>query len=246
MKQTFFLLLIMSALPIFNSEVKAQYYTPYQQQQMNQQAYEWGANMARQMQKEYNNNPANAAAITGNALNTIGSAFMYDDPDQLYENAFEKLEHAANGLDFANASYWLGVFSECELVGWVDVSDAKSYYQDAADKGHPVAMQRLRELKNGATPYELDEVLTTLRQMLVAATVPSSIPSINGGSSSGSSTYSTCRICGGTGVCTTCNGKKGSWHDTGYYTGSGNHSWIDCGVCHGTGRCFNCHGTGRQ
>ncbi len=79
MKQTIFLL-IMVCTSIFNSEVKAQYYNPYQQQQMNQQAYEWGANMARQMLEEYNNNPANAVAITGDALNTIGNAFMYGAP----------------------------------------------------------------------------------------------------------------------------------------------------------------------
>ncbi len=64
--------------------------------------------------------------------------------------------------------------------------------------------------------------------------------------SSGGSAYTTCRICSGSGVCTSCHGSKGSWHDTGYYTGSGSKSWIDCPSCHGTGRCFNCHGSGRQ
>ena len=60
------------------------------------------------------------------------------------------------------------------------------------------------------------------------------------------STTTTCRICGGSGVCTSCHGKGGEWRDTGYYTGSGNKSWIDCPSCNGSKRCFNCHGTGRQ
>lgn len=65
-------------------------------------------------------------------------------------------------------------------------------------------------------------------------------------SSSSSSTYTTCRICHGSGTCTSCNGTGGSWRDTGYYTGSGKQSWINCGSCRGNKRCFNCHGTGRQ
>ncbi|MDE6099494.1 MAG: hypothetical protein K2G01_00470 [Paramuribaculum sp.] len=66
-------------------------------------------------------------------------------------------------------------------------------------------------------------------------------------SSSGrSSAYSTCRICGGSGTCTSCHGKGGEWRSTGYYTGSDSKSWIDCGSCRGNKRCFNCHGTGRQ
>lgn len=61
-----------------------------------------------------------------------------------------------------------------------------------------------------------------------------------------SSAYTTCRICGGSGVCTSCHGSGGEWRDTGYYTGENVKSWIDCPSCHGNKRCFNCHGTGRQ
>jgi len=70
--------------------------------------------------------------------------------------------------------------------------------------------------------------------------------SYNYNSNSNSSSYDTCRICGGTGVCTSCNGTGGEWRDTGYYTGSGNKSWIDCPSCNGNKKCFNCRGTGRQ
>ncbi|MCH5240645.1 MAG: hypothetical protein J1F38_10510 [Muribaculaceae bacterium] len=65
-------------------------------------------------------------------------------------------------------------------------------------------------------------------------------------SSSSSSVYTTCRICGGSGVCTSCHGSGGEWRDTGYYTGSGSKSWIDCPSCRGNKKCFNCYGTGKQ
>lgn len=65
------------------------------------------------------------------------------------------------------------------------------------------------------------------------------------GGSSGSSTYTTCRSCGGSGVCTSCNGKRGYYVDSGTYTGYNTRVWKDCPSCNGTGRCFNCHGTGR-
>ncbi len=68
----------------------------------------------------------------------------------------------------------------------------------------------------------------------------------NSNSNNSSSTYTTCRICGGTGVCTSCHGTGGEWRDTGYYTGSGSKSWIECPSCRGNKKCFNCHGTGRQ
>ena len=74
----------------------------------------------------------------------------------------------------------------------------------------------------------------------------SSSSSSSSSSSRSSSAYTTCRICHGSGVCTSCGGTGGSWKDTGYYTGSNTKSWINCGSCHGNKRCFNCHGTGRQ
>lgn len=68
----------------------------------------------------------------------------------------------------------------------------------------------------------------------------------NSNSNSSSSTHTTCRICNGTGVCTSCRGTGGEWRDTGYYTGSGSKSWIECPSCRGNKKCFNCYGTGRQ
>lgn len=69
---------------------------------------------------------------------------------------------------------------------------------------------------------------------------------LNGGnSSSNSSVYTTCNSCNGTGVCPSCNGKKGSWKDTGYRVGQDIRSWIDCGNCRGRGTCPICYGRGK-
>lgn len=67
----------------------------------------------------------------------------------------------------------------------------------------------------------------------------------SGGSSSHRSTSISCSSCNGTGICSGCGGKRGSWQNTGYYTGSGSESWISCGSCRGSGRCGVCRGTGK-
>lgn len=64
--------------------------------------------------------------------------------------------------------------------------------------------------------------------------------SSSGGSSGSGSIYTTCRICNGSGRCTSCNGRG-----TSLYTYGGSDHTV-CSSCHGNGRCFNCHGTGRQ
>ena len=69
--------------------------------------------------------------------------------------------------------------------------------------------------------------------------------SSSGSSSGSSSRYTKCTSCNGTGVCSSCGGRKGSWNDTGYYTGNDVKTWINCGSCGGSGRCPICHGRGR-
>lgn len=73
----------------------------------------------------------------------------------------------------------------------------------------------------------------------------SSSSSSSGGSYNNSTTSNRCKTCGGSGICSSCGGRKGSWQDTGYYVGDGSKSWIPCGSCNGSGKCFMCHGTGR-
>lgn len=60
---------------------------------------------------------------------------------------------------------------------------------------------------------------------------------------SSASTSSTCSICNGSGVCTSCQGHKGSWKESG---GSEEKVWVDCPSCKGTGRCVTCAGTGEE
>ena len=67
----------------------------------------------------------------------------------------------------------------------------------------------------------------------------------NSTSSGSSSAYTKCTSCNGSGVCSGCHGKKGSWQRTGYYVGDGSKSWIDCGSCRGSGKCPICYGRGK-
>jgi hypothetical protein len=64
-------------------------------------------------------------------------------------------------------------------------------------------------------------------------------------SGSRSSVYTKCNSCNGTGICTRCGGKKGSWEYTDHYTGNGTKSWINCGGCNGSGKCIICYGRGK-
>lgn len=177
------------------------------------------------------NNPANAPAITGAALQEVASAFMTNNPQSRIDNAFEKLKRAGYGLDFANALYWMGVLAECELVSGEDASDAKIYYESAADEGHSNAKARLRQLNNGASTYDPDDVLTTLRQMSIAvnsATIPS-MPSLQSSSSNSSGrSSSSCSKCGGRGYEFTAY--KHSASADSYHNYAGN----SCSICGGT------------
>ena len=47
--------------------------------------------------------------------------------------------------------------------------------------------------------------------------------------------------CGGSGVCSKCNG-NGKYFDTSY----GYNRWVSCTYCGGSGRCGRCGGTGRR
>ena len=78
-----------------------------------------------------------------------------------------------------------------------------------------------------------------------------SAPTSNYGSnsSSASRTSKTCSRtsasdiahCGGSGVCSKCNG-KGKYYDTSF----GNARWVDpCVTCRGSGKCPTCRGTGK-
>lgn len=116
-------------------------------------------------------------------------------------------------------------------LSWVEVLGTK-YSQVATISEYnqfKKAYSELHRALNGGTPY-----------------VPNNIPSNGSSNSNNGTTNNKCRICGGTGICTSCGGTGGHLENTGYYTGNNIQSWINCGSCRGNKKCFNCYGTGRQ
>lgn len=231
----------------FCTLVQAQlYYNPYQQ------AYEMGRRMMQQQMDAYNNNPANAPAITGAALQSVAQGFMSNDPQQQYDNAFERLKHAGYGLEFTNAIYWMGVLAECGLVTGEDVDDALQYYDLAADEGHASAKQRLRQLKNGADVYDSEDVLNTLREMSLAVNslTLSTMPSTDSSSrSSSNSSRTVCAQCGGSGYDRTAYNNAAA-SASGWMPPHHNSPGLKCAVCASTSDhyhypCSACHGYGR-
>jgi hypothetical protein len=98
-------------------------------------------------------------------------------------------------------------------------------------------------------PISKDKMLSIDRQSHGSAGIyggnGSSSSSSSGGNYNNSTTDNRCKTCGGSGVCSSCHGRGGSWQYTGYYVGDDSKSWISCPSCNGSGRCFMCHGSGR-
>lgn len=227
----------------------AQYYGNYQ----NQQAYEWGRQMAEQMQKQQQQQNQ-AAYNMGYAMGLVESG-KQAIANSRYTQAFEYFEKAYDEYDYVPALECLGICWELGIGCDRDTEWAKLYYKEGASKNNYACRQALQRINsNGYYPASYrDTFLRNFKanyqaQYSGGGSYPSTGGgSYNSGSSSGSgSAYSKCRICGGGGTCTSCNGSGGSWRSTGYYTGSGSESWINCPSCNGSKKCFNCHGTGRQ
>jgi hypothetical protein len=173
-----------------------------------------------------------------------------------YSKAVDLLKEAIQYWDYGLAYYYLGQCYELGIGVDRDLDIADEYYRYGAYKiEDPYCQETMQRIEQyGHLPASYRE--TFLRQVKSYIINTYTIPNGGGGyvggnplnnnGSSSSSLYSTCRICGGSGTCTSCHGQGGSWQDTGYYTGSGSKSWINCPSCNGTKRCFNCHGTGKQ
>lgn len=209
--------------------VKAQfYYNPYQQQQANKQAYERGRQMMQQQMDSYNNNPANATAITGQALQQI--ALNVYEEESVYENAVNKIEHVAENLGFSNAWYWLGVFNECGLGTSKSLSYAKTCYRNAGN--HRNAKKRLQMLNNGAVLFKRRYVTNYITEMIVANTIPQQIPL---------KSASQCPNCLGTGYDLTPY-----FHDLSSHNGYHHYKRTSCPICgasseHWHYRCSSSH-----
>ncbi len=174
-----------------------------------------------------------------------------------YSKALDLLEKATNDCNYGPAFAILGQCYELGIGVERDLEIADEYYEYGAYNLDDLECQRnirrIEKYGHWSASYRAT-YLKKLKNSVKVNTIPSDGgyggyvggSTINNNNSSSSSSSSTCRICGGSGTCTSCHGQGGSWQDTGYYTGSGNKSWINCPSCNGSKRCFNCHGTGRQ
>ena len=210
----------------------AQYYNPYQQ------AYEYGQQLARQQQQ------ANQQAYNwGYAMGLVQSGQRLIAQGK-YEEGYDKFWEAWNTYEYAPALECLGVCYEVGIGTERDLEWADMHYEEGArlnDANCKAAVSRINS--NGHYPASYKSTIISNLQARYGTGNSNSggyVPTPNynaGNSSSGnSSVYSTCRICGGSGVCTSCHGTGGEWRDTGYYTGSGNKSWINCPSCNGKGK----------
>lgn len=236
MKKSLFLLIVMISGSI---SAFAQFGNPYG-------AYLYGQRLAQQQQQ------ANQQAYNMGQAMVMFQQGIQDIANGDYEDAYEKFQEAYESFDYIPALEALGLCNELGIGTDRDLDLADLYYEAGAEENNIPCKSAIRRInRNGHYPAShrttfINNIRNNCQAQGSGGIAP--MPSYNGnsGSSSSGSLYTQCRICGGSGVCTSCHGTGGEWRDTGYYTGSGSQSWIECPSCHGSKKCFNCHGTGRQ
>ena len=167
-----------------------------------------------------------------------------------FSEAFDYFEEGANYHPMCYEG--IGICYELGFGVEVDYDEAWDAYTTGANAGVQACKLHLKRInRDGYWPKSYRKTfLANLRNAQGNSSV--TVPNVGGygggydNSSGSNSVYTTCRICGGSGVCKSCGGRGGEWRDTGYYTGSNVQSWIACPSCRGNKQCFNCHGTGRQ
>lgn len=216
-------------------------------------AYSWGQNLAREMQQQQQQQNQQAYNM-GKAMGLVQNG-MTDIANGEYELVLEQFEEAYDDFNYIPALECMGVCYELGIGCQRDTDWALKLYKEGAKHYNSACQAALNRIKrDGFWPASYRATYLRNFKANYAATyggsggyaTPGGSGSYGGSSGSGLSTYTTCRICGGSGVCTSCGGKGGSWRDTGYYTGSGSKTWINCPSCNGNKRCFNYHGIGRQ
>lgn len=199
----------------------AQYYNPYQQ------AYEWGAELARQQQQ------ANQQAYNmGYAMGLVQTG-MSNIANGNYETAVENFQEAYDDYDYIPALECLGVCYELGIGCDRDTDWADILYEAGAAKNNwacKSAVQRINQ--NGHWPASYRSTyLQNFRANYAAQYGGGYVPSYGGGIDSDDVDHS-CRACNNTGVCNGC-------HGTGIAYGT-----TRCNMCHGSGKCMNCGGKG--
>lgn len=134
---------------------RSQFFNPYQQQQMNQQAYEWGRRLAQEQQERQD---AQDARSVNGCLARIGKAIARAEFSEAEEWA-EKLLNLRTGLGY----YYLGLTNE--LQGYN--SYAKSYYQKGANAGNKTCRSELKRISEQgfATSQQIDNVVAYYAQL---------------------------------------------------------------------------------
>lgn len=215
-----------------------QYYNPYR-------AYQYINNLQQQMmqdnQNAYKLGAAHAAVLLGFQYITSGK---YKSALEQFEKAYEEYNYVP-ALEHIGICYELGIGTNRDTQ-WADVQYEAG--AKANNKNCKAALRRIQSNGHWPTSYKttyIQKIRAQYGQYHSAPNMSSGYSGTNRSNSS-SSVHTTCRICGGSGVCTSCHGKRGEFVDTGTYTGRDTQSWIDCPSCKGNGKCFNCYGTGRQ
>mgnify|MGYP002678529065 FL=1 len=168
-----------------------------------------------------------------------------------YSDAYNYYWTAYDEYDSAEAAAHLGLMYEFGMGVSVNRDKARRFYTWASNNGDRLGSANLQRINNKGFMAATDEtrqwVITQLCGIhgCSAGSYPAPGSGYSSGSSSSSGRSSTrCRSCGGTGLCTTCNGQGGYWEEVGYLTGTPNKKYITCPVCRGTKHCGVCRGVG--
>jgi Sel1 repeat. len=166
----------------------------------------------------------------------------------------EAFESFLNGTNYTADNFsGLGICYELGFGTRVDTDKAWKLYCEGANRGSNECKLAIKRIRNDGFLPGTSESRNTFRNMIrMQQNALNNIygnGTYNGGgynnNNSGSSVYTRCTSCNGTGICSGCGGSRGKWADTGYYAGTNTRSWINCGSCRGSGKCSICYGRGK-
>lgn len=167
-----------------------------------------------------------------------------------FTEAYKYFSQAYNEYNSANAAAHLGLMYEVGMGVNADHDKAWQFYSWAKSKGNQLAAACIYRINNEGYWEATNENRKIVINKLCAANginCPSgtySVPNVGYGSgSSSSNSHKKCGSCGGSGLCTTCNGQGAYWEEVGLFTG-GKKKYITCPVCRGNKHCGVCRGNG--
>lgn len=186
-----------------------------------------------------------AGYADGLCVRAIGELVNYR-----FSEAHKYYAKAYNEYNSAEAAAHLGLMYEVGMGVTANHDKAWKFYSWAKSKGNQLAAACIYRINNEgyweATNENRKMVIAKLR---VAHGMNSggaySAPNVGyGSSSSSSSSHKKCGSCGGSGLCTGCNGQGGYWEEVGYLSGHPKQIYTTCPVCRGNKHCGVCRGNG--